>query len=90
MPLGPHNLPGITRALVLKLANRANIEVIERCLLKTELGQIDELFLTGTTSEVLPITKVDGQPVGNGKPGQVTLKLVAEYRKEIESLVAGN
>jgi D-alanine transaminase len=86
MPLGPHILPGITRALVLKLAHRANIEVIERSLLKSELGQIDELFLTGTTSEVLPITKVDGQPVGNGRPGAVTLKLVEEYRREIERL----
>lgn len=89
MPLGPHILPGITRALVLKLANRANIEVIERCLLKAELGQIDELFLTGTTSEVLPITKVDGKPVGSGKPGPVTQKLVAEYQREIEALIAG-
>jgi len=89
MPLGPHILPGITRALVLKLANRANIEVIERCLLKSELSQIDELFLTGTTSEVLPVTKVDGQNVGSGKPGPVTLKLMAEYGKEIEALVSG-
>jgi D-alanine transaminase len=86
MPLGPNILPGITRALVLKLANRANIEVIERCLLKSELDHIDELFLTGTTSEVLPVTKVDGKPVGTGKPGPITLKLVKEYQREIESL----
>jgi D-alanine transaminase len=89
MPLGPNILPGITRALVLKLANRANIEVIERCLSKAELSHIDELFLTGTTSEVLPVTKVDGKPVGSGKPGPVTQKLVAEYQKEIASLVSG-
>ncbi len=88
MPLGPHILPGITRALVLKLANRANIEVIERSLPKSELTKIDELFLTGTTSEVLPITRVDGQPVGTGKPGPVTQKLMAEYRKEIEALAS--
>ncbi|QDT53312.1 D-alanine aminotransferase [Caulifigura coniformis] len=87
MPLGPNILPGITRALVLKLANRANIEVIERSLLKSELGQIDELFLTGTTSEVLPVTKVDGHGVGTGKAGPVTLRLVAEYQKEIDELV---
>jgi D-alanine transaminase len=87
-PLGPHILPGITRALVLKLANKANIEVIERSLMKTEIGKIDELFLTGTTSEVLPITKVDGRPVGTGKPGPVTQKLVSQYRKEIEALLA--
>jgi D-alanine transaminase len=89
MPLGPNILPGITRALVLKLANRANIEVIERSLSKSELARIDELFLTGTTSEVLPVTKVDGKPVGSGKPGPVTQKLVAEYQKEIEVLVTG-
>ncbi len=88
-PLGPHILPGITRALVLKLAHRANIEVIERSLQKSQLGEIDELFLTGTTSEVLPVTRVDGQSIGSGKPGPVTLKLVAEYRREIEELVRG-
>jgi D-alanine transaminase len=87
MPLGPNILPGITRALVLKLANRANIEVIERSLSKSEFDHIDELFLTGTTSEVLPVTKVDGKPVGTGKPGPVTLKLAAEYRKEVEALL---
>jgi len=87
MPLGPNILPGITRALVLKLANRANIEVIERSLPKSELSQIDELFLTGTTSEVLPVTKVDGHNVGTGKAGPVTLRLVAEYQKEIDELV---
>jgi D-alanine transaminase len=87
MPLGPNILPGITRALVLKLANRANIEVIERSLSKSEFDHIDELFLTGTTSEVLPVTKVDGKPVGSGKPGPVTLKLAAEYRKEVEALL---
>lgn len=85
-PLGPHILPGITRALVLKLANRANIEVIERSLMKSQIGEVDEMFLTGTTSEVLPITKVDGRAVGQGKPGPVTLKLVAEYNREIAAL----
>jgi D-alanine transaminase len=87
-PLGPHILPGITRALVLRLAQQASIPVVERSLKKTQLRDIDELFLTGTTSEVLPVTSVDGHPVGSGVPGPVTLRLAATYRKVVEELVA--
>jgi D-alanine transaminase len=89
-PLGPHILPGITRALVLRLAAQAGIPVVERSLRKGELREIDELFLTGTTSEVLPVTRVDGHPVGKGTPGPVTTKLAATYQRVVEELLAAS
>jgi D-alanine transaminase len=89
-PLGPHILPGITRALVLRLAAQAGIPVVERSLKKSELREIDELFLTGTTSEVLPVTRVDSQPVGRGTPGPVTTRLAATYQKVVEQLLSAS
>jgi D-alanine transaminase len=84
-PLGPHLLPGITRALVVQLAQRAGIPVIERSLPAAELSQIDELFVTGTTSEVLPVTRVDNRPVGTGRPGPVTRRLFEAYHEFVRS-----
>jgi D-alanine transaminase len=78
-PLGPQILPGVTRGLVMRLADEAGICVIERSLKKEELPQIDELFLTGTTSEVLPVTQVDGRPIGTGSPGTITKRLAETY-----------
>lgn len=83
-PKGHHILPGITRGLVLQLAKTASIEVEERAVLKDDLDNIDELFLTGTTTEVLAITKVDGKPVGDGKPGPVTQRLQETYLETLK------
>jgi D-alanine transaminase len=88
-PLGPQILPGITRGLVVKLAARAGIAIEERSAKLTELDAIDEMFLTGTTSEVLPVTQVDGRPIGNGRPGPVTAKLVATYAEYVREWLAG-
>ncbi len=68
-------LPGITRSLVLRLARRAQVPVREEALRRHDLDRLHELFLTGTTSEVMPIVKVDGRPIANGQPGPVTRKL---------------
>ena len=88
-PLGPHILPGITRGLVVELASRAGIAIEERSAKLTELETLDEMFLTGTTSEVLPVTQVDSRPIGNGAPGPVTQKLVATYGDYINEWLAG-
>src|SRR5262245_32625973 len=74
-PNSPAILPGITRGLILRLAARARIPVREQVLQRSDLGQVSELFLTGTTSEVLPVTRVDGRPVADGQPGPVTRRL---------------
>src|SRR5436305_12662667 len=59
-------LPGITRGLVLRLSARAGVPVREQMLRRDDLGNVSELFLTGTTTEVLPVARVDGRPVADG------------------------
>ena len=82
-PKSPHILPGITRGLVLRLAERARIELQEHELRRPDLARVSELFLTGTTSEVLPIVRVDGQPIADGKPGAITRRLQQAYREAV-------
>lgn len=65
-------LHGITRAVVLRLAAAAAIPVEERPFTLDELAAADEALLTGTTIEVMPVTAVDGKPIGSGKPGAIT------------------
>ena len=81
-------LPGITRALILGLAQRAGVAMREEHLRRDDLGRIDELFLTGTTSEVLPVVKIDGKPVGKGAPGPVTHKLQEVYAQALGEFLA--
>jgi branched-chain amino acid aminotransferase len=84
-PLSAGLLPGITRELVLELAPRTGIEAREETLRLEDLLSVEEAFLTSTLKEILPITSVDGRPVGAGVPGLVTLRLLRAYRE----LVAG-
>lgn len=88
-PLGPHILPGITRGLVVKLADRAGIPIAEQAVKHADLGSIDEMFLTGTTSEVLPVTQVDGRAIGTGQPGPVTQRFVETYNEYVRDWLAG-
>jgi D-alanine transaminase len=89
-PLTNAILPGITRSLTLRLAGKADIPVREHVLKREDLGRVSELFLTGTTSEVLPVVRVDGQPIGDGKPGPVVRRLQAAYADAVrEFLHAG-
>lgn len=74
-PLSPAVLPSITRELALRLAAGLALPVEERSLHRDELATLDELFLVGTTSEVLPVVRVDGRPIGAGEPGPVTRRL---------------
>lgn len=82
-------LPGITRSLVLRLAAEADIRVIEKVLKKDDLSRVSELFLTGTTSEVLPIVRVDGTTIGTGRPGPTSRKLQAAYQKVVHETAGG-
>jgi D-alanine transaminase len=88
-PLKANVLPSITRAYTLKLAHAANIEVVERNLQRKELDEVDELFLVGTTCEVLPIVTVDGKPVKSGQPGPVTRRLQAIYTDKVCAFLKG-
>lgn len=74
-------LPGITRAAVLDLARGMGLPTEEGDYGLHDLYNADELFLTGTGAEIVPVISVDGRTIGNGKPGATTQKLLAEFRK---------
>src|SRR2546430_2321631 len=79
-PLSAGALYGITRLAVIELAEEAGLRVSEPNLTRYDLFNADECFLTGTGAEIVPVVKIDGRPIGTGKPGPVTEKLIAQYR----------
>jgi D-alanine transaminase len=81
-------LPGVTRGLVLHLAERSRVPVREQTLKRDDLGRVSELFLTGTTAEVLPIVRVDSRPIGDGRPGPVTRRLQEAFAEAVREFVA--
>ena len=78
-PLSAGALYGITRQVVLELAEQAGMEVGEPNLTRYDVFNADECFLTGTGAEIVPVVKVDGRVIGSGKPGPLTRQLVAAY-----------
>jgi len=73
-------LPGITRSVVLRLARESGLAWEERPVRPDELAEADEAFLTNSLIEVAPLVEVEGRPVGNGRPGEITLRLHSLYR----------
>jgi branched-subunit amino acid aminotransferase/4-amino-4-deoxychorismate lyase len=82
-PVGSGILPGVTRAVVIELARAAGIRVREVRLSLDDLRGADEVLLTATTREVVPVTAVDDAPVGDGAPGAITRLLAEAYREEV-------
>jgi len=80
-------LEGITRAVVLDLAKRAGLNVVEALLDTGEIDKSSELFLTSSTRGVVPIVRVSGKPVGTGQPGPTTRQLIDAYRQEVDRLL---
>lgn len=74
-------LDGVTRARVLALCSRAGVEAIERRVEPAELFRADEVFLTATTKEVVPVVQVDGCTIGQGTPGAITDRLLGLYQE---------
>ena len=72
-------LEGVTRNFVFEVGEAANIPVRETILLPADLTQADEIFITGTTREVLSVTSVDQTPVGDGRPGPITKRLAKTF-----------
>lgn len=81
-PLTERILPGITRQVLLEIAHGQKIPVEERFFTLEEALGADEAFLSGTTTEVLPVVTIDGNPVGDGKVGPLTQKLFEALRQE--------
>lgn len=84
-PLSAGALYGITRGVVMELAEASGLEVSEPNLTRYDLFNADECFLTGSGAEIVPIVKIDGRVIGTGKPGPLTKKLVAEYHSLTKS-----
>jgi D-alanine transaminase len=76
-------LKGITKDVILEICTENKIPIEERTFTLEELAAADEVFLSSTTSEVMPITEVDGKKVSNGEPGPVTRKLQTLFDLEI-------
>lgn len=73
-------LGGITRASVMELAEKRGMKVEERALALHDFYNADEVFLTGTGAEIVPVVDIDKRTIGTGKPGQVTKDLLADYQ----------
>lgn len=78
-------LKGITRDTVIGLAQEAGIEVREELLTPFDFYAADEAFFTGTATEVIPMISLDGNKIGCGRPGEVTLELMRRFRKATET-----
>jgi branched-chain amino acid aminotransferase len=74
-------LEGITRNSVIELAHQLGIPFAERTLVRHDVYVSDECFLTGSAAEVISVTKIDGRPIGDGKPGPITLRLGEAFKK---------
>ncbi|HVM61690.1 MAG TPA: branched-chain-amino-acid transaminase [Verrucomicrobiae bacterium] len=80
-PVSAGALIGITRQVVIELAAKRNIDVSEPNLTRYDLWAADEVFLTGTAAEIVPVVNLDGRVIGSGRPGALTLKLTGDFRK---------
>lgn len=78
-PAQAGSLDGITRQVVIRLAEQENIRVIEKDLTRFDLYTADELFLTGTAAEVIAAVEMDGRTIGAGTPGSVTKLLRQKF-----------
>jgi branched-chain amino acid aminotransferase len=76
-------LEGITRDVVLGLAAAAGIPCAEASLTQYDLYTAQECFLTGTGAELMPVTKIDGRTIGDGKPGPVTRRILGLFHEEV-------
>ncbi|HEB96418.1 MAG TPA: D-amino acid aminotransferase [Sedimenticola thiotaurini] len=87
-PKSRYLLPGITRDLILELAGRHRLPCREEEIPLTKLRQADEIWITSSTKEMVAVTRLDGETVGNGRPGPIfcrTAGLFADYKEAIRA-----
>jgi len=77
-------LEGITRDVVIELAEEIGVQVRREQLTRFDLYVADECFLTGTAAEIVPVVTVDSRDIGNGQPGELTLKLLDLFQQETD------
>ncbi len=86
-PLSAGILEGITRELTLQVAKEEGVELREEPILPEDLAAADEIFITSSAKELLPVTSVGDRKVGDGRPGPVTNGLLAAYRSKVHELM---
>ena len=88
-PKGPYILPGITRDLVVELAHAHGIACAEATITETSLRTADEVWLTSSTKEIMPIVRIDDKPVSQGQPGPIHARMHALYQDYKRAFRAG-
>ena len=87
-PLSNYILPGISRDVAIAAAREIGVVVREEPVSQAEMLNAAELFLAGTTTDVAPVVSLDGRPVGDGKPGQVTRRVQEAFLAKLYSTAA--
>jgi len=88
-PLSAGILPGITRDVVLELAPACGIKTIVKDIHLPQLMEADEIFLTASMLEIMPVTVIEDRQIGSGKPGTVTRELTRAYKELVQKETAG-
>ena len=84
-PASNYILNGITRRVVIDIAKNLNIPLVTEPVRQEDLYELDEMFFTGTTTDIQPIIKADGRNIGSGKPGEIVQAIQKEYNKRLYS-----
>lgn len=84
-PVSSGALAGVTRAVVFEMAAEAGIPISEPQITRYDVYCADEVFLTGTAAEVIPVVKLDHRPIGNGRPGPITKSLISRFHELTQS-----
>ena len=82
-------LEGITREFIFEVGDEAGVRVERATLFPADLDTAQEAFITGSTRELSPVTRIDHRRIGSGKPGPVTLRLLDAFRRRAHALTAG-
>lgn len=80
-------LPGITRKMVIEVAENTEIPVVYKNIKLTDINKLDEAFITGASRAILPVTQINNQPVGSGQVGTVTRRLQIAFQKNLDAAV---
>lgn len=78
-------LGGITRQAVIDIAKKLSYKVLETAVSRYDMYSADEVFITGTACEIMPVIKVDGREIGNGKVGENTIKFLDAFRELVKA-----
>jgi branched-chain amino acid aminotransferase len=79
-------LRGVTRDVIIRLCAKLNIPCVEKTLQRHDVYIADECFLTGSGAEVVPVTRIDGRPIGAGEVGPITRKLIDAFHRHIREV----